>query len=62
VAGIHDIMRDDPCRRFVYGLAIENTTARFVYHDHSDVLVSQDFDINKASEILLCTNGSHNRI
>ncbi|KAG8725766.1 hypothetical protein FRC11_001534, partial [Ceratobasidium sp. 423] len=39
-------MRNDPRRRYVHGLSCENTKARLWYHDRSDVVVSEEFDVN----------------
>jgi hypothetical protein len=50
---MHHIMRDDPRRRFVHGLTIEDTSLRFIYHDRSDVAVSKGIDLTKASDNLL---------
>lgn len=37
-------MGEDLRRRFIYGLTIENTTARLWYSDRSQVVVSSPFD------------------
>ncbi|KAF8608075.1 hypothetical protein BDV93DRAFT_551941 [Ceratobasidium sp. AG-I] len=44
---MHHIMRSDPRRRFVFGLTIENTSARLWFLDRSDIVTSEVFDIHK---------------
>ncbi|CAE6532644.1 unnamed protein product [Rhizoctonia solani] len=44
---MHHIMRNDPRRRYVHGLTCEDTKARLWFNNRSDVVVSQEFDINK---------------
>ncbi|KEP52783.1 kinase domain protein [Rhizoctonia solani 123E] len=44
---MHHIMRNDARRGFVYGLTCENTKVRLWYHDRSDVVAAERFDINK---------------
>ena len=39
-------MRNDPRRRFVFGLTMENTNVRFWFHDRATVVVSEKFDIH----------------
>ncbi|CAE7187839.1 unnamed protein product [Rhizoctonia solani] len=41
------VMRTDARRRFVHGLTCENTTGRLWYGDRSDIVASEEFDINK---------------
>ncbi|GJE95078.1 hypothetical protein PsYK624_112570 [Phanerochaete sordida] len=41
---MHHIMREDLCRRFVYGFTIENRTMRWWFCSRSDVFVSQPLD------------------
>ncbi|CAE6522655.1 unnamed protein product [Rhizoctonia solani] len=43
---MHHIMRTDARRKFVYGLTCENTTMRLWYNDRSDIVVSDEFDVN----------------
>ncbi|KIM22539.1 hypothetical protein M408DRAFT_28666, partial [Serendipita vermifera MAFF 305830] len=42
---VHHRFRSDPCCRFVCGLTIENTTARFWHFSRPSVMVSKPFDI-----------------
>ncbi|KAF8598808.1 hypothetical protein BDV93DRAFT_547205 [Ceratobasidium sp. AG-I] len=44
---MHHIMRCDPRRRFVFGMTIENTSARFWFHDRCDIVASDIFDIQE---------------
>ncbi|CEL60446.1 hypothetical protein RSOLAG1IB_09652 [Rhizoctonia solani AG-1 IB] len=44
---MHHIMRNDPCRRFVHGLTCEDTKARLWFNNRCDVIVSEEFDLNK---------------
>ncbi|KAG8680985.1 hypothetical protein FRC11_001729, partial [Ceratobasidium sp. 423] len=44
---MHHIMRSDPRRKYVHGLTCENTQVRLWFHDRSDVVASEKFDINK---------------
>ncbi|CAE6417350.1 unnamed protein product [Rhizoctonia solani] len=46
---MHHIMRTDAQRRYVLGLTCENTTARLWYNDRSDIVASDEFDINKVT-------------
>ncbi|CAE6441860.1 unnamed protein product [Rhizoctonia solani] len=46
---MYRIMRSDARRRFAYGLTCENTKARLWYNDRSDIVASEEFDLNKAS-------------
>jgi hypothetical protein len=41
---MHHIMSNDPCRRFVLGLTIENTSTRIWYTNRSNVFVTQSFN------------------
>jgi len=43
---MHEIMRTDPRRRYVLGLTIEDTKARFWFHDRCNVVGSDIFDIH----------------
>ncbi|QRW24935.1 Fungal specific transcription factor domain [Rhizoctonia solani] len=43
---MHHIMRNDPCRRYVYGLTWEDTKARLWFNNRSDIVASEEFDIN----------------
>jgi hypothetical protein len=38
------IMREDPCRRFVFGISIENKQARIWQANRADIFVSDPFD------------------
>ncbi|KAL5639039.1 hypothetical protein ACGC1H_003423 [Rhizoctonia solani] len=44
---MHHVMLSDARRRFAHGLTCEHTKARLWYHDRSDVVASEEFDINK---------------
>jgi hypothetical protein len=46
-------MREDPRRRFVFGLTIENTTVRLWFCSRSDALVSLPFNFVKVRIICL---------
>jgi Fungal protein kinase len=48
---VHHRFRCDPCCRFVCGLTIENTTARFWHFSRSAVMVSEPFDIIKVGTL-----------
>ncbi|CAE6463385.1 unnamed protein product [Rhizoctonia solani] len=43
---MHHVMRNDARRRHVYGLTCENTKARLWFNNRSDVVASEEFDIN----------------
>ncbi|KAF8731102.1 Fungal specific transcription factor domain, partial [Rhizoctonia solani] len=43
---MHHIMRNDPRRRYVYGLTCEDTKARLWFNNRSDIVASEEFDIN----------------
>jgi hypothetical protein len=43
------MMRNDPCRRFAFGITIENTTMRIWFCCRSVVLVSKAFDFFNVS-------------
>ncbi|QRW10339.1 kinase domain protein [Ceratobasidium sp. AG-Ba] len=47
VWSMHHTMRNDPRRRFVFGLTIEATTARLWFNDRAGVVASTPFDIHK---------------
>ncbi|KIM22534.1 hypothetical protein M408DRAFT_28661, partial [Serendipita vermifera MAFF 305830] len=49
----HHRFRSDPCCRFVCGLTIENTTARFWHFSRATVLVSKPFDIIEKPDKLI---------
>ncbi|KII93430.1 hypothetical protein PLICRDRAFT_152116 [Plicaturopsis crispa FD-325 SS-3] len=42
--GMHHIMRDDPCRRFTYGVTIEDTQMRVWFCNRSSLIVLKDFN------------------
>lgn len=44
--GMNQLMRDDPCRDFVYGFSIEDTSMKMWYCDRSNTVVSDEFDIH----------------
>ncbi|QRW02379.1 kinase domain protein [Ceratobasidium sp. AG-Ba] len=44
---MHHAMRNDARRRFVFGLTLENTSARLWFNDRCGVVSSEIFDINK---------------
>ncbi|KAF8601761.1 hypothetical protein BDV93DRAFT_524520 [Ceratobasidium sp. AG-I] len=48
---MHEIMRTDPRRRYVFGLTIEDTQARFWFHDRCNVVCSEVFDIHMISGV-----------
>jgi hypothetical protein len=48
---MHHIMRNDPRRRFAFGLTIENTSARLWYNDRCGVVASESFDLNQVCVI-----------
>ncbi|KAF8685768.1 hypothetical protein RHS04_00483 [Rhizoctonia solani] len=48
VWSMHQVMRNDPCRRYVHGLTCEGTTARLWFNDRCDIVASDEFDVNKA--------------
>ncbi|KAG8751203.1 hypothetical protein FRC11_009605, partial [Ceratobasidium sp. 423] len=48
---MHHVMRNDPRRRYVHGLTCEDTKARLWFNNRSDVVVSEEFDINKVSDL-----------
>ena len=41
---MHQVMREDPRRRFVFGFTIENTQMRVWMLNRSDVVVSEPFN------------------
>ncbi|KAF8713411.1 other FunK1 protein kinase, partial [Rhizoctonia solani] len=47
VWSMHQVMRDDPCRRYVHGLTCEGTTARLWFNNRCDIVASDEFDVNK---------------
>ncbi|QRW20428.1 kinase domain protein [Rhizoctonia solani] len=47
VWSMHQVMRNDPCRRYVHGLTCEGTTARLWFNDRCDIVASDEFDVNK---------------
>ncbi|KAI0057356.1 hypothetical protein BV25DRAFT_1920204 [Artomyces pyxidatus] len=49
----HRILRDDPCRRFVLGISIENTDTRLWYVNRSVLAVSQPFNFVTDHAILI---------
>lgn len=44
---MHNIMRNDPRRRFTYGVTIQQTTVRLWFCDRAVWAVSTPFDMNK---------------
>ncbi|KAF9260431.1 hypothetical protein L218DRAFT_1079338 [Marasmius fiardii PR-910] len=42
--GMHNIMRNDPCRLFTFGYSVEGDQARLWYHARSCVVVSEKFN------------------
>jgi Fungal protein kinase len=56
---VHHRFRCDPCCRFVCGLTIENTTARFWHFSRSAVMVSEPFDIITVRNLHLVYGGSY---
>jgi hypothetical protein len=38
------IMQEDPCRRFVYGISIEDNRMRIWQANRADIFVSEPFD------------------
>ncbi|CAE6442920.1 unnamed protein product [Rhizoctonia solani] len=44
---MHHVMRNDARRRYVHGLTCEDTKARLWYNDRSDIVASEEFDVNK---------------
>ena len=44
-SNMSQVMRDDPARRFTYGITIESYNMRFWYCDRSEILVSEQFDL-----------------
>ncbi|KAG7096518.1 hypothetical protein E1B28_003947 [Marasmius oreades] len=46
VWSMNEVMRNDPRRRFVFGLTIENTTGRLWFHNRANLVASQPFDLH----------------
>jgi len=55
------MMRNDPCRRFAFGITIENTTTRIWFCCRTVVLVSKAFDLFDVSALCLAISASHVR-
>ena len=45
--GMQRIFTEDPCRNFVYGFTINQTSTMLWYCDRSNVVVSDAFDLHK---------------
>ena len=46
-------MQIDPCRRFVLGATIEDTSMRLWFCNRSMVIASEQFDINRVCPIIV---------
>ena len=55
------MMRNDPCRRFAFGITIENTTTRLWFCCRTAVLVSKPFDLFNVSALCLGISTSYVR-
>ncbi|KAF9264973.1 hypothetical protein L218DRAFT_899195 [Marasmius fiardii PR-910] len=44
---MHEMMRNDSRRRFVFGLTIENTTVRLWFHNRATLVASDSFDLHR---------------
>ncbi|KAJ7135388.1 hypothetical protein C8R43DRAFT_1132605 [Mycena crocata] len=47
-----DVLRDDPCRRFTYGVTLEDGNLRIWFFSRSDELVSSSFSISEVSTLI----------
>ncbi|KAJ7135370.1 hypothetical protein C8R43DRAFT_615416 [Mycena crocata] len=47
-----DVLRDDPCRRFTFGITLEDGDLRMWFFSRSDELVSSSFNIAEVSAVI----------